>query len=90
MTRALALLAVVGWTVAGCGSSKNAVSGPITVVGITTIASVNVGTIIRCPGGPVARIPHWFGPGYLRARGVPGVMHLDRKHDGSVRVSCSR
>jgi hypothetical protein len=76
--------------VAGCGSGKNAVIGPITVAGTTTIASVKVGTLIRCRGGPAARIPRWFGPSYLRAHGVPGVMHLDRRHDGSVRVSCSR
>jgi hypothetical protein len=68
---ALAVLAVVGLTVAGCG--VKAVSGPITVAGIATIANVKVGTLIRCKGGPAARTPHWFGSSYLRVPGVPGV-----------------
>lgn len=88
---ALALLAVVGFTVAGCGSSKKAVSGgPITVAGTTTISSVEVGTLIRCKGGPAARTPHWFGSSYLRVPGVPGLIHLEHRHNGSVTVSCTQ
>jgi hypothetical protein len=83
---ALAVLAVVGLTVAGCG--VKALSGPITVAGIATIANVKVGTLIRCKGGPAARTPHWFGSSYLRVPGVPGVIHLKRRHNGSVAVSC--
>jgi hypothetical protein len=64
---ALALLAVLGFAVAGCGSSKKADSGqyqysvtlyekagsgPITVTGTTTIANVKTGTRIKCKGWP--------------------------------------
>ncbi|MGH3053777.1 MAG: hypothetical protein ACRDL7_02225 [Gaiellaceae bacterium] len=85
---ALALLAVVGFTVAGCGSSETTVSGPITVTGTTTISNVTVGTLIRCKGGPAARVPHWFGYSYLRSPGVPGAIGLKHRDDGSVTVLC--
>ena len=84
----LALLAVVAFIVSGCGSGSNVVTtGPITVSGTTTLSSVNVGTVIRCKGGPAARVPHWFGPSYLRIPGVPGLIQLRRTH-GSVTVRC--
>lgn len=86
---ALALLALVCFTISGCGSSKQAVSGPITVTGATTISNVQVGTLIRCKDGPATRIPHWFGPTYMRLPGVPGVIHLEHRYNGSVTVSCS-
>lgn len=91
-TTALALLAVLGFVVAGCGSSIRADSaaGAVTVTGTTTIANVAVGTLIRCKGGPAARTPHWFGSSYLRLPGVPGLMQLTHKHSGSVVVSCRR
>jgi hypothetical protein len=61
---ALALLAVIGFTVTGCGSSKKA--GPatfagvglppgansITVTGNTEISNVKTGTRIKCKGWP--------------------------------------
>ena len=87
--KALALLAVVGLTVTACGSSRRAVSGAVTVTGTTTIPNVKVGTEIRCEGGPSARVPHWFGPSYLRSPGRPGLIELRHRH-GSVVVSCKR
>jgi hypothetical protein len=87
--KAPALLAVVGLTVAGCGSSMKAVSGAVTVTGTTTISNVEVGTEIRCKGGPSARVPHWFGPSYLRSPGTPGLIELRHRH-GSVVVTCTR
>jgi hypothetical protein len=81
------LLALVGLTVAGCGSGNQAVPGSVTVTGTTTIANVQVGTVIRCKGGPAARVPHWFGPSYLRVPGRPGLIELRHRH-GSVVVSC--
>ena len=82
-----ALLAVLSFAVAGCGSSGKAASGPVTVSGTTTIANVKVGTEIRCKGGPAASVPHWYGPSYLRAPGKPGLIQLKHRH-GSVVVSC--
>jgi hypothetical protein len=58
---ALALFALVGFFLGGCGSGKKAVSGSLTVTGITTISKVRVGTLIRCTGGPAVKVPHWFG-----------------------------
>jgi hypothetical protein len=84
------LLAAVGCLAAGCGSSSGAVSGSITITGTTTIANAKVGTLIRCKGGPSARVPHWFGGSALRRPGVPDQIALVHKHDGSVTVSCSR
>jgi hypothetical protein len=82
----VALLAVVGCFVAGCGSS----GGAITISGTTTIANAKVGTLLVCKGGPSARVPHWFGVSALRRPGVAGQIALVRKHDGSVTVSCRR
>jgi hypothetical protein len=87
--KALALLAFVGFVVAGCGSTAKAVSGAVTVTGTTTISNVKVGTLVRCDGGPAAKVPHWYGPSYLRAPGKPGLIELKHRH-GSVVVSCSR
>lgn len=87
--KTLALLAVAGLVVAGCGSSTKPVSRAITVAGTTTIANVKVGTLVRCDGGPSARVPHWYGPSYLRTPGTPGLIELRHRH-GSVVVSCSR
>jgi hypothetical protein len=84
---ALALLALVGF-LGGCGLSKKAVSGPITVTGTTTISNVKVGTLIRCKRGPAARVPHWFGGSALKLPGVAGEMVLKHRHNGSVTVSC--
>lgn len=85
---ALAWFAVVGFIISGCGSSHRAVaSGPVIVRGTTTLSNVKVGTLIRCKGGPSARVPHWFGPSYLRVPGVPGVIKLRHRH-GSVTVLC--
>jgi hypothetical protein len=84
------LLAAVGWLVAGCGSSNGSGFSPVTVSGSTTIANAKVGTLIRCKGGPSARVPHWFGGSALRRPGVPGQIALVHKHDGSITVSCSR
>lgn len=84
----MALLALMGCLAAGCGSSSGAVSGPITVSGTTTIANAKVGTLLKCKGGPSARVPHWFGGSALRRPGVPGQIALVHKHDGSVTVSC--
>ena len=69
-------------------SSSGADSGPITVVGTTTIANAKVGTLLKCKGGPAARVPHWFGGSALRSAGVPGQIALVHKHDGSVPVTC--
>jgi hypothetical protein len=84
-----ALLAVVGFTLAGCGSGKNVASGPITVSGTTTISNVQAGIEIRCEGGPAAKVPHWFGPSYLRVPGKPGLIELRHRHR-SVVVACRR
>jgi hypothetical protein len=68
---ALALLAVLGFTVAGCGSGKkanagqytvtlrsNVTSGPVTVIaGTTAISNVKTGTRITCKGGMSANVP---------------------------------
>jgi hypothetical protein len=69
---ALALFAVLGFTVAGCGSGKkantgqytvtlhnNVPSGPITVTGAgtTAISNVKTGTRITCKGGTSAKVP---------------------------------
>jgi hypothetical protein len=83
-----ALLAVVGSSVAGCGSSKGAVSGPITVTGTTTVSNVKAGTLIRCRGGPAVKAPHWFGSGALTVPGVPGEIHLTHRYNGWITVSC--
>ena len=83
------LLAAVGCLAAGCASSSGADSGPITVVGTTTIANAKVGTLLKCKGGPAARVPHWFGGSALRSPGVPGQIALVHKHDGSVTVTCT-
>jgi hypothetical protein len=84
----LALFVIVGFAVAGCGSSKKAASGPITIAGTTTISGVKVGTLLRCKNGPSIRTPHWFGFSYLRVPGVPGVIVLRHRYNGSVSVSC--
>ena len=85
---ALAVLAVGGFTVAGCGSSDNAVSGSITVTGTTMISNVKVGALVRCKGGPAVRSPRWFGPSALTIPGVPGQIDLNHRHNGSVTVTC--
>ena len=85
---ALALLAIVGLAVAGCGSSKRAASSTIKITGTTTISNVTVGTLLRCENGPSARTPHWFGSSYLRVPGVPGVIELKHTYNRSVIVSC--
>ena len=65
---ALALFAVLGLAVAGCGSGKKArigqytvtlfkKSGAITVTGTTTISNVTTGTLVRCKGGPAVKVP---------------------------------
>jgi len=84
----LVLLAVAGFTLAACGSSKRAVSEPITITGTTTISNVTVGTLIRCQGGPAAKVPHWFGASALNLPGVPGQIALNHRYNGSVTVSC--
>jgi hypothetical protein len=83
------LLAIVACAAAGCGSSTQAGSGPITVAGTTTISNVKVGTLLRCKGGPAARVPHWFGGSALKVPGTPGQIALVHKHNGSVTVSCT-
>ena len=83
------LLAIVACAAAGCGSSNKAVSGPITVAGTTTISNVEVGTVLRCNGGPAARVPRWFGGSALKLPGTPGQIALVHKHNGSVTVSCT-
>jgi hypothetical protein len=83
------VLAAVAVTLAACGAGKKVVSGPVTVTGTTTISGVRAGVLIKCRGGPAARVPHWFGPSYLRLPGVPGVIELRHRH-GSVIVSCRR
>jgi hypothetical protein len=84
----LVLLVVAGFVVNGCGSGSTArTNGPVIVTGATTISNVKVGTLLRCKGGPAARVPHWFGPSYLRLPGVPGVIKLEHRH-GSVTVFC--
>jgi hypothetical protein len=84
----LTVLAVVGLTIAGCGLGKKAALGPVTVTGTTTISDVKVGTLIRCKGGPAARVPHWFGGSALTLPGVPGQIALTHRHNGSITVSC--
>lgn len=87
----LVLVAALGFAVAGCGMDKKAGSGgPFTVAGTTTISNVKVGALIRCEGGPAARVPRWFGPAYLRVPGVPGLIHLQHRDNGSVTVTCKR
>ncbi len=64
---ALALLAVLGFTVAGCGSAKKrysigiagsgGLSRAITVPMGHSTAFVKTGTLVRCKGGPGARVP---------------------------------
>ena len=68
---ALALLAVLGFTVAGCGATKKRTvvhndgqalrSSPITVTGTTTVPNVATGTLIHCRGGPSAKVPRRGG-----------------------------
>lgn len=85
---ALAVLATVGFIGSGCSSRQTTDrTGPVIVTGTTTLSNVKVGTLIRCKGGPAARVPHWFGPSYLRVPGVPGVIKLKHRH-GSVTVRC--
>ena len=84
---ALALLALLGFVLDGCGSGRAVTSGPFIVTGTTTLSRVQVGTLIRCKGGPAARVPHWYGPTYLRVPGVPGVIKL-RHTRASVTVLC--
>lgn len=91
MKAILALIPVVvlGFAAAGCGPSERAASGgPITVAGATTISNVKVGALIRCKDGPAARVPRWLGPTYLRVPGVPGLIQLKHRDDGSVAVTC--
>ncbi len=64
-----ALLAFLGFAVAGCGATKKGgweqypvtlykkASGPLAVTGTMTISSVKTGTFIRCHGGPGAKVP---------------------------------
>jgi hypothetical protein len=56
---ALALLVVLGFATAGCGSGrKSSVSPPITVTGRSTLFSgLKTGTLVRCKGGPRATVP---------------------------------
>lgn len=60
---ALVLLAVLGFTLAACGSTKAYVNmgglgGPAYVVhGTTTISNVATGQLVRCKGGPSANVP---------------------------------
>jgi hypothetical protein len=86
---ALASLVVVV-TVAGCGSGRErAVAGPIAISGTATISNVKVGAVLRCKGGPTARVPRWFGGSALTLPGVPGQIALVHRHNGSVTVSCT-
>jgi hypothetical protein len=85
----LAVLAAVGCTVAGCGSSTKSVGGPLVFTGTTTISNVKAGTLIRCEGGPAAKVPHWFGYSYLRVPGVSGVIEMNHRHR-SLTVRCKR
>jgi hypothetical protein len=69
---ALALLAMLGFTVAGCGSGKKANAGQYTVTlhnsvpsgpirvrsaGTTAISNAKTGTRITCTGGMSAKVP---------------------------------
>ena len=61
---ALVLLAVLGFAVAACGSTKKAyvnmggLGGPAYVVrGTTTISNVATGDVVRCKGGLSAEVP---------------------------------
>jgi hypothetical protein len=58
------LLAVLGFALADCGSTKKAyvnmggLGGPAYVVhGTTTISNVATGDLVRCKGGPSANVP---------------------------------
>jgi hypothetical protein len=90
---ALALLAVLGAAAAGCGSGTKSVSGSITIVGTTTIATVQTGTMIRCrrgPGGagvpPVGQEVAGFADPVPGASG--GEIQLNRRQDGSLVAIC--
>jgi hypothetical protein len=70
---ALVLLAVLGFAVAACGSTKKAyvnmggLGGPAFVArGTTTISDVTTGDLVRCKGGPSATVPTPGGAGRSR------------------------
>ena|SRR6478735_1706375 len=96
---ALALIAVAGFALAGCGSSKRAVSPHLIIVtGTTTVSNVKTGVFIGCKGGPAAKVPP-RGEGVdssasqvavTTTTGVPqaGAIQLTHLKNGSVTVSC--
>ena len=95
----LALLAVLGFAVAGCGSGKKAASpsatlaitpGSITVIGAeATIADVKAGTRIACKSLPGIRVtvPATGASVIARGRGTRE-LRLKRLPHGLIRVFC--
>jgi hypothetical protein len=97
----LALLAVVGFVLAGCGSgtthtnsgtteSRTITVGPVTLVGTTTIAHMPTGTPIHCKHGPGAEVPK-LGEGVGGSADGPnssGEIQVTHRRDGSVVASC--
>ena len=95
----LALLAVLGFAVAGCGSGKKAASpsatlaitpGSITIIGEeATIADVKAGTRIACKSLPGIRVtvPATGASVIARGRGTRE-LRLKRLPHGTIRVFC--
>lgn len=98
---ALALLAVLGFTVAGCGSGKKGGGGgatlaysgstpqTISVIGSTAlIPSVRAGTQIACKGmGITVTAPKTGAVVTARNKGMK--LRIKRLPHGSIRVSCT-
>ena len=97
---ALALLAVLGFAAAGCGSSKKA--GPttfagvglapgahsITVKGNTEISNVKAGTWIACKTLPGIRLTAPATGANVTGRSKGKKIRLERIPNGSIRVFC--
>jgi hypothetical protein len=97
---ALALLAVLGLGVSGCGSSTK--PGPttfagvglargvhsITVAGNTEISNVNAGTWIACKNLQHIRLTAPATGVNVTGRSKGKEIRLKRLPDGSIRVSC--
>ena len=82
-----ALLAILGFAVAGCGATKKIV----TLTGTVTLPNVKSGTLVTCKGGPVILVPaHGLGIGQvtiLTRKNSPEIQ-LTHLQNGSVTASC--
>jgi hypothetical protein len=90
---ALAVLALLGFAAAGCGSGKKKTSaGSITVTGrTTTISSVATGTLITCKGGTggaAAPPPGQEVAGFGDGPDESSMIRVARRKDRSAVVTC--